>query len=63
MIKIRPSDIFVMFCAMGQNKSHAAKHERAEICILSENVKICHFLFSPNQLISAISVYISVYFL
>ena len=26
---------------MGQNKSHVAKHKMAEICILTENVKIC----------------------
>ena len=25
---------------MGQNQSHVAKHETAQICILSENVKI-----------------------
>ena len=28
---------------MGQNQSHVAKHKRAEICIFSENVKICPF--------------------
>ena len=28
---------------MGQNQSHVAKHETAQICILSENVKICQF--------------------
>ena len=33
---------------MGQNQSHVAKCKRAEICILSENVKICPFLFSPE---------------
>ena len=26
---------------MGQNQSHVAKRKRAEICILSENVKLC----------------------
>ena len=31
---------------MGQNQSHVAKHETAQICILSENVKICPFLVS-----------------
>ena len=28
---------------MGQNQSHVAKHKMAEICIFSENVKICPF--------------------
>ena len=28
---------------MGQNQSYVRKHESAEICILSANVKICLF--------------------
>ena len=31
-----------------QNQSQVAKHKRAEICILSENVKLCPFLFSSK---------------
>ena len=31
---------------MGQNQSHVAKHETAQIYILSENVKICPFFVS-----------------
>ena len=35
---------------MGQNQSHVAQHKRAEICILSENVKICpYFVFLKNK--------------
>ena len=33
---------------MGRNHSHVAKQERAEICILSQNVKICQFSSKPN---------------
>ena len=34
----------VFICdVMGQNQSHVAKHETAQFCILSENVKICPF--------------------
>ena len=36
---------------MGQNQSHVAKHKMAEICILSENVKICpFFVFIKNKI-------------
>ena len=36
---------------MGQNQSHVAKHETAQICILSENVKICPFsVFNKNEI-------------
>ena len=36
---------------MGQDQSHVAKHKMAEICILSENVKICPFLvFIKNKI-------------
>ena len=31
---------------MGQNQSHVAKYETAQICILSEHVKICPFFVS-----------------
>ena len=34
---------------MGQNQSHVAKHKMAEICIFSENVKKCPFLFSSKK--------------
>ena len=35
---------------MGQNQSHVTKHKSAEICILSENVKLCpFFLFIKNK--------------
>ena len=35
---------------MGQNQSHVGKHETAQICILSENVKICpFFVFNKNE--------------
>ena len=34
-----------------QNQSHVAKYERAEICISSENAKLCPFLFSFKQII------------
>ena len=29
---------------IGQNRSHVAKHKWAEICILSENIKMCPFI-------------------
>ena len=36
---------------MGQNQSHVAKHKMAEICIFSENVKICpFFVFIKNKI-------------
>ena len=36
---------------MGQNQSHVAKHETAQNCILSENVKIYPFLvFMKNEI-------------
>ena len=36
---------------MGQNQSHVAKHKMAEICIFSENVKICKFFdFIKNKI-------------
>ena len=36
---------------MGQNQSHVAKHETAQICILSENIKICpFFVFIKNEI-------------
>ena len=36
---------------MGQNQSHVAKYKRAEIYILSENVKICQFIvFIKNKM-------------
>ena len=28
---------------IGKNQSHVAKHETAQICILSKNVKMCPF--------------------
>ena len=34
---------------MGQNQSHVAKYETAQICILSENVKYVHFLFPSKK--------------
>ena len=35
---------------MGQNQSHVTNHKRAEICILSENVKLCKFfVFIENK--------------
>ena len=30
---------------IGQNQSHVAKRKMAEICIFSENVKICQFFY------------------
>ena len=37
---------------MGQNQSHVAKRKMAEICIFSENVKICPFLvFIKNKIL------------
>ena len=43
---------FIVICdVMGQNQSHVAKHEMAEICILFENVKICPFcVFIKNKI-------------
>ena len=36
---------------MAQNQSHVAKHKRAEICILSENVKLYpFFVFIKNKI-------------
>ena len=36
---------------MGQNQSHVAKHEKAEICILNEDVKICpFFVFNKKEI-------------
>ena len=36
---------------MAQNQSHVAKHKRAEICILSENVKLYpFFIFIKNKI-------------
>ena len=36
---------------MGQNQSHVAKYETVQICILSENVKICpFFVFNKNKI-------------
>ena len=37
---------------MGQNQSHVAKHEIAQICILSEDVKICPlFVFNKKEIL------------
>ena len=43
---------FMIICDIkGQNQSHVAKHETAQICILSENVKICpFFVFNKNEI-------------
>ena len=42
---------------MGQNQSHVAKHKMAEICIFSENVKICpFFVFIKNKIFVSVSV-------
>ena len=36
---------------IGQNQSHVAKHEAAQICILSEDVKICQFfVFNKKEI-------------
>ena len=37
---------------MGQNQSQIAQYKIAEICILSENVKICpFFVFIKNKIV------------
>ena len=42
---------------MGQNQSHFAKHETAQTCILSENVKICpFFVFIINEIFVQVCV-------
>ena len=42
---------------LGQNQSHVAKHKIAEICIFSENVKICpFFVFIKNKIFVQVSV-------
>ena len=45
-------DILQSICdVMGQNQSHVTKHEMAEICIFSENVKIYpFFVFTKNKI-------------
>ena len=40
--------LFPICDVMGRNQSHVVKHKMAEICIFSENVKICPFLFSSK---------------
>ena len=45
---VRFNSFKIMICdVIGRNQSQGAKHERAEICILSKKVKIdqCHFLY------------------
>ena len=41
---------------MGQNQSHVAKQKRVNICILSENVKVCQFFgFIKNKIFVKVS--------
>ena len=43
---------------MGQNQSPVAKKETAQICILSENVKVCpFFVFIKNEIF--VQVYVN----
>ena len=50
--------LFMHKCdVMVQNQSHVAKHKMAEICIFSENVKICpFFVFIKNKIFVSVSV-------
>ena len=42
---------------MGQNQSHVAKHETVQLCILSENVKICpFFVFNKKEIFVQVCV-------
>ena len=43
--------ILIHICdVMGQNQSHVAKHQTELISILSEDVKICSFVFIKNEI-------------
>ena len=41
---------------MAQNQSHVTKHKKVQICILSENVKMCQFFsFIKNTIFVQVS--------
>ena len=51
-VKCYQGQVFSDICdVMGQNQSHVAKHETAQLCILYENVKICpFFVFNKKEI-------------